>query len=149
MKSSSTGNTSESQIKTPDRAAFAPLTSFSNRFNSTFTGSDPCKRFMNSSASKLGRTDPRLRELPFPSLKDCDTVSGGVDAANTGSFASGRPPLPPFSVQLSSAGETLATSPEISAMTDLRRSFTSESTKSSNFGIGKAVGLRIGEISER
>lgn len=44
---------------------------------------------------------------------------------NTTSFAYGQPPLLLFSLQFNFTGETLAMSSEISAMTDLGRSFIS------------------------
>jgi len=78
---------------------FAPLTSFSNRLSSTFTGSEPCNRFMNSSASRLCLIEgARLLDEAFPSLNDPDTANGAAGVATVAS-------APP--------------SPEISAMADL------------------------------
>ena len=78
-----------------------------------------------------------------------DTVSGRVNSTNTAWFADVQPPLPPFSLQLNFTGETLAMSPEISAMTNLGRSFISKPVETSNFGIEKALRLQIEEISGR
>lgn len=78
---------------------FAPLTSFSNRLSSTLTGSEPCNRFMNSSASRLCLIEgARLRDEPFPSLNDPDTANGATGVATVAS---------------------VPTSPETSAMADL------------------------------
>lgn len=68
-----------------DRTTFRPLTSFSRRLNSNFTGSDPCSKLINSSVSKFGFNDGRRfsavadddDDLPSP-LNDANTVSDGV-----------------------------------------------------------------------
>ena len=66
---------------------FEPLTSFSSRLSSTFTGSEPWSWVMNSfsaaASSKLSLTGLRLEEL-FPpplSLYDAETFSDGYDEA--------------------------------------------------------------------
>lgn len=57
---------------------FAPRTSFSRRLSSTFTGSEPCNKFMNSSASILGcLAEPRVLDETLASLNDPDTESSG------------------------------------------------------------------------
>lgn len=83
---------------------FSPLTSFSSRLSSTFTGSDPWSKFMNSSASRLGRTGARL--LDDDPLNDAVAASGVVSLLA----------LPPFSAKLGS---------EPSAMSDLAGYLTS------------------------
>lgn len=95
----------------------APRTSFSSRLSSTLTGSDPCSRFMNSSASMLGLTDALLRDELFPSLNDPDTVSG---AGGVGVAVGSGPPL-------LVSGATAPLSSDNSAIADLTDSTTYES----------------------
>ncbi|CAI9761940.1 unnamed protein product [Fraxinus pennsylvanica] len=107
----------------------SPLTSFSRRLSSNFTGSDPCSRFKNSSASKLGRTAALRRdELLPPSLNDADIVKGVACGASLGrslSFASPK---------LSSGVKLKLPSPETSSMSDLYAfSFAHQIHKTPNF----------------
>jgi hypothetical protein len=95
----------------------APRTSFSSRLSSTLTGSEPCSRFMNSSASRLGLTDALLRDELFPSLNDPDTASG---AGGVGVAVGSAPPL-------LVSGATAPPSSDNSAIADLTDSTTYES----------------------
>nr|CAB3470202.1 unnamed protein product [Digitaria exilis] len=111
-----------------------PLSSFSRRVSSTLTGSEPCISAMNSSASRLARTGPRLREgalvaatfpssppsaitrseppAPRPSSLDPDPPlarrpSSGVTEAPAPRPSAGVRPLP----GLAGSAETLAPAP--------------------------------------
>ncbi|KAH0451652.1 hypothetical protein IEQ34_018951 [Dendrobium chrysotoxum] len=86
-------------VKPVDQTAFPPLTSFSSLLSSTLIGSDPCSRFMNSSASRLGLIAGFRLSFPedFPSpLNDADAASIPGNASGGAGVNAGEAALPPM-----------------------------------------------------
>ncbi|KAH0435566.1 hypothetical protein IEQ34_026573 [Dendrobium chrysotoxum] len=120
-------------VKPVDQTAFPPLTSFSSLLSSTLIGSDPCSRFMNSSASRLGLIAGFRLSFPedFPSpLNDADAASIPGNANGGAGVNAGEAALPPMLA--SGLNPSPPSPPHRSAIPDLIILHPSEQKKQQN-----------------